>query len=213
MFNRLKKICGTLLMILFIFRYAPHVSATAGGFHGGGFHGVRHNSGKYLFTNSLIGFLIPVIFWIGLICFILFFVKRNRYQKGSTIKDRALSKKIKDNFINIQNAWDNGDLYPVSDLYEDQLYHKHCKLLETYAKKNRVNRTLEVKIEGLSRYKEINHSKFEIDISFRAIDFVRDKRTKSIIKGNKSKRCFKQRWTFTTDGSHIVVSKIVEFKI
>ncbi|PFG80296.1 hypothetical protein BW152_10270 [Lactococcus lactis] len=209
-----------VLIAIVFFAFIPHAYATAGGFHGdGGFHGGGgyHGGGHYSSGSSGRTTFWDFI-WIPIISLYLLFgvvsVKfSSKYKRGDTLGNRELSSKIKNNFLEIQKAWDKENLISVLGLYDNKLFTKHTEILETYSRKGQVNHTKEVNVVGLNRYKKLGNSKFSVDISFTAIDFVLDKRTNKIITGGRNNRRFLQRWTFTDDGYNIKVCKIKEFKV
>ncbi|MFK4911967.1 TIM44-like domain-containing protein [Lactococcus petauri] len=223
-----QKIFIALLVMSFFIIFAPHVLALAGGFHGGGttggggFHGgtggihTSNNSpssveggisNKVKLMLSLVG--------LGIIIAISAVIKpKEIYTEGVHIDDMELSNAIKKQFLSIQDAWNTQDISRVSQLYSEKLYTKHTKTLLSYLDKRKINHTENIEIEGLSRLYWKKSNTFEIDISFKAVDYVIDKDTQQILKGLPNyQQKFKQRWTFVTDKEGMKVDKIKEFKI
>lgn len=207
---------------------APHALALAGGLHGGGvtggggFYGGTggvHNShsspssveggisNKVMLMLSLVG--------LGIIIAASSVIKPKAiYSEGDDIDNIQLSKDIKKQFLSIQNAWNMQDITTVSRLYSERLYDKHTKILRSYLNKRKTNHIENIEIEGLSRLYWKKTNTFEIDISFKAIDYVMDQDTQQILKGLPNyQQKFKQRWTFVTDTEGLKVDKIKEFRI
>ncbi|MFP7216090.1 hypothetical protein NG812_03360 [Lactococcus garvieae] len=223
-----QKIFIALLVMVFFITFAPHALALAGGLHGGGvtggggFHGgnggvhsSNHDissieggvSNKVMLMLSLVG--------LGIIIAISAVIKpKVIYTEGVQIEDIQLAHTIKKQFLSIQNAWNTQDISRVSQLYSEKLYAKHTKILLNYLDKRKINHTEKIEIEGLSRLYWKKSNTFEIDISFKAIDYVIDKDTQHILKGlPNAQQKFKQRWTFVIDEEGMKVDKIKEFRI
>ncbi|MFK4965875.1 TIM44-like domain-containing protein [Lactococcus garvieae] len=223
-----QKIFIALLVIVFFLTFAPHVLALAGGLHGGGvtggggFHGGNgsvHTSNHA--TSSIEGgvsnkvMLMLSLVGLGIIIAISAVIKpKVIYTEGVHIEDIQLANAIKKQFLSIQNAWNTQDISRVSQLYSEKLYAKHTKILLNYLDKRKINHTENIEIEGLSRLYWKKSNTFEIDISFKAIDYVIDKDTQHILKGlPNAQQKFKQRWTFVIDVEGMKVDKIKEFRI
>lgn len=223
-----QKVFITVLVALIFFIFIPHAYATAGGFHGGGGFGIGfHGSGTGHVYNSnysssstngsMLTKIILAIVFVGVTITLATFAivkSPKKYYQKTDIDDLEISKKIKKQFLDIQNAWNKQDISQVSDLYSEKLYKKHHQILLQYANKRRVNYINNIEIEGLSRHRWKQPNKFEIDISFRAIDYVINKDTQQILKGNSNnQRKFQQRWTFVIQQEGLVVDKIKEFRV
>lgn len=172
-----------------------------------------NNNGSYV--SSPFDFIFIVVLIGG---FIWKFKKpalgKSSYAHGKDIGNTGLEKEIEQTFISIQEAWDKQDLQSVRNLYTDELYYKHQKIIDDLLAKGLINHTNSVIVDGLSSYKRRSDESFQIDISFVAIDFSVNKDTKEIVQGNNMYRQeFKQRWTFLDDGRQLRADKIKELKI
>lgn len=222
-----QKIFMTVLIAIVFLAFIPHAYATAGGFHGGGgFGGGFHGGGTGRVYNSnyssstnrfMLTKVILAIVFVSITAILATFAivkSPKKYYQRTDIDDLEVSEKIKKQFLDIQNAWNEQDISKVSDLYSERLYKKHHQILLRYANKRRVNYIQDIEIEGLSRHRWKQPNKFEIDISFRAIDYVIDKDTQQIFKGNSNnQRKFQQRWTFIVQEDGLLVDKIKEFRV
>lgn len=222
-----QKLFITVLIAIIFIAFIPHAHATAGGFHGEGFGIGFHGSGSGHVYNSnysssstngsMLTKIILAIVFVGLTFILATFAivkSPKKYYQRTDIDDLEVSEKIKKQFLDIQNAWNEQDISKVSDLYSESLYKKHHQILLRYANKRRVNYIQDIEIEGLSRHRWKQPNKFEIDISFRAIDYVIDKDTQQIFKGNSNnQQRFRQRWTFIVQEDGLLVDKIKEFRV
>ncbi|WNN68551.1 TIM44-like domain-containing protein [Lactococcus lactis] len=160
-----------------------------------------------------------IIFFILLIGGFLWKFKKPRlrtsnYVHGKDIGNTGLEKEIEQTFISIQEAWDRQDLQSVRNLYTDELYYKHQKVIDDLLAKGLINHTNDVIVDGFSNYKRKSDETFQVDISFVAIDYSVNKDTKQIVQGNNMYRQdFKQRWTFIDDGRKLKADKVKELKV
>ena len=233
-----------LLLISGLVLVTPHAFATAGGFRGGGNRSTRtggnfggsntnshyNNTGSNSYTsksrtsrmgsrynrNSIFSGL------VALIALAFYFLKKNlklpfrkkEYYQEKTLNDSALSAEIEAIFLKVQDAWDKQDLRVLSASYGDNLYEKHEKILQKMSDKGQINHTRSVVLDGITRYKEVKDSQFEVDLYFVAIDYLVSVNSGQIIAGNtQERRAFKQRWTFSGQKGALRVEKMKEFKI
>ena len=233
-----------LLLISGLVLVTPHAFATAGGFRGGGNRSTRtggnfggsntnshyNNTGSNSYTsnsrtsrmgsrynrNSIFSGL------VALIALAFYFLKKNlklpfrkkEYYQEKTLNDSALSSEIDAIFLKVQDAWDKQDLRVLSASYGDNLYEKHEKILQKMSDKGQINHTRSVVLDGITRYKEVKDSQFEVDLYFVAIDYLVSVNSGQIIAGNtQERRAFKQRWTFSGQKGALRVEKMKEFKI
>ncbi|MDV2632459.1 TIM44-like domain-containing protein [Lactococcus lactis] len=172
-----------------------------------------NNSGSYV--SSPFDFIFVVVLIGGFIWkFKKPTLRKSSYVHGKDIGNPGLEKEIEQTFILIQEAWDRQDLHSVRNLYTDELYYKHQKIIDDLLTKGLINHTNDVIVDGFSGYKRKNDETFQVDISFVAIDFSVNKDTKEIVQGNNMYRQeFKQRWTFLDDGRQLRADKIKELRI
>lgn len=141
-------------------------------------------------------------------------LRKSSYVHGKDIGNTGLEKEIEQTFISIQEAWDRQDLQSVRNLYTDELYYKHQKVLDDLLSKGLINHTNDIIVDGFSGYKRKSDETFQVDISFVAIDFSVNKDTKEVVQGNTMYRQdFKQRWTFIDDGRKLKADKVKELKV
>ncbi|MCA2390536.1 TIM44-like domain-containing protein [Lactococcus sp. NH2-7C] len=222
-----QKIFITALIALICVAFIPHAHATAGGFHGGGFGIGFHGSGSGHVYNSnysssstngsMLTKIILAIVFVSITAILATFAivkSPKEYCQGIDIDDSEISDKIKRQFLDIQNAWNVQDISRASNLYSERLYKKHNQILLQYSDKRIVNYTKNIEIEGLSHHRWKQTNKFEVDIYFKAIDYVIDKDTQQILKGSSnSQQRFRQRWTFIVQEDGLLVDKIKEFRV
>lgn len=222
-----QKIFMTVLIAIVFLAFIPHAYATAGGFHGGGgFGGGFHGGGTGRVYNSnyssstnrfMLTKVILAIVFVSITAILATFAlvkSPKKYCQGTDIDDSEISDKIKRQFLDIQNAWNVQDISKVSNLYSERLYKKHNQILLQYSDKRRVNYTKNIEIEGLSHHRWKQPNKFEVDIYFKAIDYVIDKDTQQILKGSSnSHQRFRQRWTFIVQQDGLLVDNIKEFRV
>ena len=182
-------------------------------FHSGG----HYYGSSYSYISSPIDLIFFILFIGG---FIWKFkkpssrVKKSNYVYGKDIGNIELEEEIEKTFMALQEAWDKQDLLSVKKLYSYELYDKHQKVMKDLLSKGLINHTNSVVVDGLSRYKAKAKDKFEVDISFVAIDFSVDRNTQRVVQGNNMYRQdFKQRWTFITTSSGLIADDIKELKV
>lgn len=197
-------------MVSFVF--SNHVYALAGG-HGGGksFHpftyrGVYHSSQIYSGENLiLLGLLLLFTGSLIRLCI------RNWYVKSDKLSDTVLSAKIKSLFSSIQEAWADENIIQVKQLYTKRLFEKHSIKLREMQLTGQKNYVTITKIDGISRYKNPKE-KIIVDISFKAIDYVKTTRDDQLISGSELEQKFKQRLTFVKNNDGLKLDKIRDLR-
>ncbi len=196
----------TLLVILIVtFFYSQNAMALAGGHSGGssGSSSVFSSSNHWSWIDLLIG--IPYLSYLSY-CFL---TGKYKYYNNDVVSF-AESSKIKQQYLAIQNAWNDRNLESVKPYYVKQLFTDHNEILRKLTAQNVINVTTNVKIDGLSRYRN-KGTQFKVDISFKAIDYNL-KNKKKIVSGKTYERKFKQRLTWIRKNTDVKLEKIDDIK-
>jgi hypothetical protein len=239
-FLKMSLILTLAIVVVFAFP-VTHAFATAGGFHGGGGGSVHtggyqvshyNGSGNSNGSSDSINWLslaISLTFLFGIMVIIskfgnkrqkIIYLARDPRQKngkynfvfGEENNPEIPSAQIRIAFTQIQSAWNNQKLKQAEQYYTEKLYKKHQLELDKLAKKEQVNKTIDVVVKGLSGYKK-TATGFSIDISFVAIDYVYSLKTHKTIIGEKYLKNFKQTWFFIEENGKIKADWIKEIKI
>ena len=98
-------------------------------------------------------------------------------------------RKIKENFVNVQESWMNFDYKDLRKLCTDELYNQYKTLLETLKLKNEQNIMSDFGVNKISVYKveEVNdvmEVSVMLDINFK--DYVINSKSNKVVRGSKN---------------------------
>ncbi|HWP21593.1 MAG TPA: Tim44-like domain-containing protein [Candidatus Cryosericum sp.] len=114
-------------------------------------------------------------------------------QKDPNFNEQALLEKVGNQYIQMQNAWQNKDWEPMRAIMTDALYNQMARQLQTLVDAKQTNYVERIAVleTRISRYAvEADNDVLVVRLSTRITDYTKDDRTDAIISGSTTRELF-----------------------
>ncbi|MGI6176072.1 MAG: TIM44-like domain-containing protein [Christensenellales bacterium] len=120
-------------------------------------------------------------------------------QKDPLFSEEDILEKVANDYMQMQNAWQNKDWAPMRMLMTDSLYNQFARQLEPFIKQRQTNRVeriavLQTRLTGYAQDQQ--HDVITVLIKTRIVDYTIDDATQKVLRGDPNKELFMTyEWT------------------